>query len=828
MSLKDSEILKGMESEIKFMSPKILIPGLAIILAGFAIISSSTLQTSQEQLASIIEVSRSAYTIELDVPNYFSEDFRRPNKIFSGRTIVIEKKSRDSKINLGTKEVELVDRDKVTNVKLSSKKIPVKKQGKNSSERGFFAIEIPPNIPSGLYTVEFSDQQQMVMVPVEIEGFVPAGAPGEVLPNAPVSPSITVKKIGCITCYWELASAINPINENYGYLTGGTFASGYHFAQTIDGWNTRSLTSIDDRVDPRLRNYRADPKLAFTADNKISLTGVVMDSSGDPNKITSGGLYTERQANSNPLQFAQNIIKSVSVPPAPNGVYFDYPKLAIDTNIQSPYRGTVYVVANQILPSINRNTSALFMVNPAGNVVERRIGNEWYFAQSIKIGPRGEIYIAISDLNSSPLTYRLLMSQDGGNTFTENVIAVQNAPCSAARLSTQSNRSMFLYRGPELAVSAGLKSKLYATWAAPKDCVFNDPTFELSRYGRDFDVYVNYISEGVWSIPVRVNNDQSGGDQGFPSITVDSSGVVYVAFVDHREHQDQPVFDVFLAKSFDLGNTFPINLRVNDTSVPARLGGRAFGDYLDMVSVGRTKTYIAYPCVNYAFDTPARPAADFPSDACVSVVNDIEPPTVPQNLNAIPLSPTQVRLSWSSSVDNLNKVAYRVYRNGALIVGTVLTSYTDGLYSPLQPSTAYTYTVTAYDSSPARNQSTVSAQATATTLPLLDSIPLSINPTRTTVNSGKSVTLIFGVPESTVRLRFFLSCPIGLSSKSQSGNEVCNVWQDLPLATRQYTLSFTNNGASVLKAVPNFYAYYANNPNFANSVSGEITVQPFL
>lgn len=805
------------------MSLKILIPGIAIVLAGFALLSSRGLQISQVQLASIIETSRNSYTIELDAPSYFPPDYKQAKKFFSGREIVIKKKTGDRKIILKNQEITFANRDKTTNNLRSTYKAPVNKQKEVS-----FVVEIPDKFSSGYYTLEFEDSQRIVLLPLDIEGFPPAGADGGVvLPSAPVAPSVTIRKIGCFSCYWELVSAINPLNENYGYLAGGTIGSGYHSAQSIDGWNTSAFTSIDARVSPLLRNFRADPKFAFTTDNKISLTGVIMDASGDPTKNTSGGLYTEKQTNSYPLLLAQKIIKSVSNP-TPGSYYFDYPKLAIDTNLRSPYKGNTYVVVNQILPPNDRSTTGLFIIDPAGNVAEKQIGIEWYFPQSIKIGPAGEIYVAISDLNSNPHTSRLLTSRDGGNTFTENVIGIRNAPCSAARVSTQSGRSLYIYAGPELAIGTGPKAKLYAAWAAPRECVFNDPTFELSRYGRDFDVYVNYLSEDVWSTPVRVNNDDSGGDQAFPSITVGLDNTVYVAFIDHREHQDQPVFDVYLAKSFDLGNTFPASIRVNDTSVPARFGGRAFGDYLDMVSVGKNKSYIAYPCVNFTFDTPLRPATDFPTDACVSIISDVEPPTVPENLSAVPLSPSQVKLSWSPSLDNLNKIAYRIYRNGAIIAGTVRTSYTDGVFSPLQPNTKYTYTITAYDSSPARNQSALSAQVMATTLPrLLDSIPLSITPIRTTINSEESVTLIFGVPESTFRLQFFLSCPVGLSAKPQSGNEVCNAWQDLPLATRQYTLSFVNNGTDILRAVPNFYAYYASNPNFANGVSGEIAVQPY-
>ena len=85
-------------------------------------------------------------------------------------------------------------------------------------------------------------------------------------------------------------------------------------------------------------------------------------------------------------------------------------------------------------------------------------------------------------------------------------------------------------------------------------------------------------------------------------------------------------------------------------------------------------------------------------------------PTVPTNLVAVAVSPSQINLSWAASTDNVGVVGYRIYRNGVLIGTTNATSYSDiGLIA----NTSYAYTVAAFDA--AGNLSAQSAVASTTT-----------------------------------------------------------------------------------------------------------------
>lgn len=91
---------------------------------------------------------------------------------------------------------------------------------------------------------------------------------------------------------------------------------------------------------------------------------------------------------------------------------------------------------------------------------------------------------------------------------------------------------------------------------------------------------------------------------------------------------------------------------------------------------------------------------------------DSQPPTVPVLKSAIARSQTQVDLAWSASTDNVGVAGYQIVRNGSPLgtVGGSSLAYTD---STAVASTAYAYTVRAFDA--AGNYSGVSNSMPVTT-----------------------------------------------------------------------------------------------------------------
>ena len=90
--------------------------------------------------------------------------------------------------------------------------------------------------------------------------------------------------------------------------------------------------------------------------------------------------------------------------------------------------------------------------------------------------------------------------------------------------------------------------------------------------------------------------------------------------------------------------------------------------------------------------------------------SDTTPPSAPSGVTVSSTTSTTVALSWTASTDNVGVTGYNVYRDGTLVGSSTTTSFAD---TGLSPSTTYSYAVTALDA--AGNESTASADVSATT-----------------------------------------------------------------------------------------------------------------
>jgi fibronectin type 3 domain-containing protein len=105
----------------------------------------------------------------------------------------------------------------------------------------------------------------------------------------------------------------------------------------------------------------------------------------------------------------------------------------------------------------------------------------------------------------------------------------------------------------------------------------------------------------------------------------------------------------------------------------------------------------------------------------LTTILDITPPSVPQGITAVPVSSSQINLSWKPSTDNIQVAGYNIYRNNIFLIAVgTSTTYSD---IGLTAATPYFYSVAAIDS--VGNVSVQGTQANATTPPL-DITPPSI------------------------------------------------------------------------------------------------------
>lgn len=89
---------------------------------------------------------------------------------------------------------------------------------------------------------------------------------------------------------------------------------------------------------------------------------------------------------------------------------------------------------------------------------------------------------------------------------------------------------------------------------------------------------------------------------------------------------------------------------------------------------------------------------------------DDQPPSAPMELTATEVLSDSVTLGWQVSADNVAVAGYKLYRDGFQMAYSPTNSFTD---RTVEPSTSYTYTVSAYDA--AGNESSSSVALTVTT-----------------------------------------------------------------------------------------------------------------
>lgn len=134
------------------------------------------------------------------------------------------------------------------------------------------------------------------------------------------------------------------------------------------------------------------------------------------------------------------------------------------------------------------------------------------------------------------------------------------------------------------------------------------------------------------------------------------------------------------------------------------------------------------------------------------------PPTVPQNLTANASSSSEIDLTWSASTDNGGPGLkfYNIYRNGLVFTSTTNLTYQD---TGLNPSTLYTYNVSAVDKN--RTESALSSPASATTLAAPSA----------TVQQDQPITLVgsgFGIKSQGPAPRVWDNCTDGTAFGSTS------------------------------------------------------------
>lgn len=525
--------------------------------------------------------------IELDIPDYLPEYLRHPNKLFSGRTIRVIGQFDNPTIILSSTKI--------------TKQLTIKK---NTTE--YITIELPVELETDTYNIDIRDGETTKNVTLPIEGLTQEEkqlsnnqAPQY---NRQIDHSAIVGRNTIPCCYWEMVMGGDPENKDHLVLIGrGDNAD--NILRTQDGFATYSrnklyIISINDH---KYAYSNGDPKLSMLGNDDFFWIGLI-----NINSVNTGVLHKSSILSSD---IESHIIKNVPIDTPPNITIFDYPRVAYDDSSSRIY--------------ISNNIGCLFTFptdSQAGYVkcpiyISDDEGQSFreilYTAPFFDWGPPATMDISKIDHNLYAVynayhdekvnKFRIVRI----NSLDPSIYSILEGPSkkydNAPKTSSVSSRVWAVDTGPILKIdnkqTSAHKGRMYLLWA-DTDSVVNDESFEYKIYGKNFDIFLSYSDDqaNTWSNPIKINDDTTEGDQLFPAMDIDQNGIVHIVFLDHRDNQELPQFDVYYAKTED-GIKISKNVKINEFSVPNIHGGRSIGDYLDMIVAYSDLVYIGFPCI---------------------------------------------------------------------------------------------------------------------------------------------------------------------------------------------------------------------------------------
>lgn len=185
------------------------------------------------------------------------------------------------------------------------------------------------------------------------------------------------------------------------------------------------------------------------------------------------------------------------------------------------------------------------------------------------VGPNGEVYVSWS----GPAGIVFNRSIDGGETWLDYNIPVSDQPGG------------WDFGIPGIYRANGMPVTICDLSGGPHHGTIYINFSDQRNGADDTDIWLVKSTDGgfSWTEPVRVNDDPPGSQQFFTWMAVDqSNGTLYFVFYDRRNHTDN-MTDVYMAVSYDGGETFE-NFKISESPfLPA--SGQFFGDYTNIAAV---------------------------------------------------------------------------------------------------------------------------------------------------------------------------------------------------------------------------------------------------
>jgi hypothetical protein len=190
-------------------------------------------------------------------------------------------------------------------------------------------------------------------------------------------------------------------------------------------------------------------------------------------------------------------------------------------------------------------------------------------APQVRVDRQGTIYVVWSDFRTNEDgDFYIGSSTDGGMTFS----ASRPAYTVGAAISGSQ-------RGVQFAIDS--KGWLHLVWLEQKG---------------DMDVFYSRSTDmgATFTAPVRVSDDSAKHSQDFPSIAVDSSDNIYIAFIDNRDMMNglSKAAQLYFTRSTDGGSSFSPAIRASN--MPDGVGGSCECCNTSIAAAGNGHVYISF------------------------------------------------------------------------------------------------------------------------------------------------------------------------------------------------------------------------------------------
>jgi len=349
-----------------------------------------------------------------------------------------------------------------------------------------------------------------------------------------LAPSIAIDNGGLIHVVWE--DWRNDLDGRYlsdGGVDGVNNADIYYANSTDGGISFNINQQVNINTDPSQQEL---PSIAVDGTGKIHVVWADWRNDADGGFVSGGGVDT---ANNCDFYYANSTDGGLT--------WSSGTRVNDDSGLegQSPVFRCIAVDGNDKIHTVwldqrNNPSGDVYYANSTDGGIsfsQNRIINDVSIASydpTITVDNNNTVYIAWVDDRNDTTKPDIFFSKslDGGISFTTN------------RKINDDNLALTYQGNPCIAANGGIVGIVWSDHRN-QECIY----------------FANSTNSGdTFSINKRVDDDSLGKAKSRPSIAIDSSRYIYVAWRDKRNDNE----DIYFANSTDGGNIFSTNQKIND------------------------------------------------------------------------------------------------------------------------------------------------------------------------------------------------------------------------------------------------------------------------